>query len=188
MIFQELEISGVYLVSLEPQSDQRGFFARTFCEREFTERGLELRIVQTNVSWNAKRGTLRGMHYQQAPSKEAKLVSCVRGKVFDAIIDLRAESPSFARHAAVELEAPSRQALYIPCGIAHGFQTLVDDTEMSYCMGDFFDPSLARGVRWNDPAFAIPWPLDGVIISERDRSYPDFDAQQFAAREKNAST
>lgn len=174
MIFRELEIAGAYLLEPECHEDERGFFARTFCRREFEERGLEAAVVQCNVSFNHRRGTVRGMHYQAAPSEEVKLVRCTRGAVWDVILDLRPDSNRFKQHAGVELDAESRASLYIPAGVAHGFQTLIDGTEVLYQMSEFYDPPAARGVRWNDPAFSITWPREITVISERDRSFPDF--------------
>jgi len=181
MILRETRIPGAYIVEIQPHEDHRGFFARTFCEREFAEVGVRVRMVQASVSWNRRRGTLRGMHFQRPPSQEAKLVRCNRGSVFDVIIDLRPRSPTYMQHVAVDLDAASRRALYIPAGLAHGFQTLEDDTEVFYQMSDYFDPHLASGVRWNDPAFAIPWPIADVTILDRDDKYPDFDASEFAS-------
>ncbi len=174
MIFRELEIAGAYVLGTERHEDERGFFARTFCRREFEDLGLEGAVAQCNVSFNHRRGTVRGMHYQAPPSEEVKLVRCTRGAIWDVILDLRPESASFKRHVAVELDAESRKSLYIPAGVAHGFQTLVDGAEVFYQMSEFYDPSAARGVRWNDPAFSITWPEKITVISERDLAFPDF--------------
>jgi dTDP-4-dehydrorhamnose 3,5-epimerase len=176
MRFEPVGIVGALRVDIEPHEDMRGFFARTFCEREFAQQRIELRMVQASVSYNRKRGTLRGMHYQVPPGNEAKLVRCTRGAVFDVIVDLRPRTHTFLRHVSVELSADNRRGLYIPPGVAHGFQTLVDDTEVFYQMTDFHDPALARGVRWNDPAFGIEWPDDERTIIGRDATYPDFSA------------
>ncbi len=176
MIFGVTKIAGVYLVDIEPRPDHRGMFARTYCEREFTAIGALVPMVQASVSCSKKRGTVRGIHFQRPPSREAKLVRCIRGRVFDVIVDLRPGSQTYAQHVAVELDALSRRAVYIPPEMGHGFQTLEDDTEVFYQMSDFADASLAAGVRWNDPAFGIQWPLPDVTIHERDASYADFNA------------
>lgn len=182
MIFRETAVAGVWIVDPEPHTDERGFFARTWCAREFAERGLSARFVQASVSHNPRRGTLRGLHYQAAPHAEAKLVRCTRGAVYDVALDLRSGSPTYRRHVAVVLDARSHRALYIPEGCAHGFQTLEDDTDVLYQMSTFHAPEAARGVRWDDPAFAIPWPPAERLISARDRAYPDFDAHHAVAR------
>ncbi len=175
MIFRELAIAGAYLLLPERHEDARGFFARTFCRSEFEQRGLKAAVAQCNVSFNHRRGTVRGMHYQAPPSEEAKLVRCTRGAIWDVILDLRPGSASFRRHAGVELDADSRASLYVPAGVAHGFQTLADGAEVFYQMSEFFDPDAARGVRWDDPAFEISWPQEITVISERDLAFPDFD-------------
>jgi dTDP-4-dehydrorhamnose 3,5-epimerase len=167
-------LAGARLVELEPIEDERGFFARSFCRREFEQAGLEPCIVQCNVSFNRRRGTLRGMHFQRAPHAEAKLVRCTRGAVYDVIVDLRPDSPAFRRWLGVELSAENRRALYVPRGFGHGFQSLQDDCEVLYQMSDFYAPQAAGGVRWNDPAFAIRWPIEPPIVSARDAAYPDF--------------
>lgn len=174
MIFTELDISGVFLVELELHSDDRGFFARIWCQEEFKKRGLNDRLVQCSVSFNAKKGTLRGMHYQVAPYREAKLIRCSRGAIYDVAIDLRPESPTFKRHVGVELSDQNHKMLYVPEGFAHGFITLRDETEVLYHISEFWSPAHARGVRWNDPAFGIKWPAQPQIIADRDREYPDF--------------
>jgi dTDP-4-dehydrorhamnose 3,5-epimerase len=174
VIFSETALPGAWVVEPERLEDERGFFARSWCEREFGQRGLATRLVQCNVSFNKRRGTLRGMHYQAAPHQEAKLIRCTRGAIHDVIIDLRSDSPTFRRHVAVVLDADSRRMLYVPEGMAHGFQTLEDDTEVFYQMSEFYAPDHARGVRWDDPAFGIRWPEAERTISARDRSYPDF--------------
>lgn len=181
MIFGETKIAGVYLVDIEPHEDHRGLFARTFCEREFAAIGASAPMVQASVSWSRRRGTVRGIHFQRPPSHEAKLVRCIRGRVFDVIVDLRPDSQTYADHVAVDLDPLSRRAVYIPPGLGHGFQTLEDDTEVFYQMSDYADATLAAGVRWNDPAFGIQWPLADVTIHERDASYADFNAEAFAA-------
>jgi dTDP-4-dehydrorhamnose 3,5-epimerase len=174
MKFIETQLPGAFVIAPEPLNDARGFFARTFCAREFAERGLDPSIAQCSVSFNHRRGTLRGMHYQSAPFKEIKLVRCTAGAIHDVILDLRPSSPSFRRWIAVELSAANRHMLYVPAGMAHGFQTLEDATEVFYQISEPYAPGHARGVRWDDPAFAITWPLGEPILSERDRCYPDF--------------
>jgi dTDP-4-dehydrorhamnose 3,5-epimerase len=175
VIFLETELPGAFLVELERREDDRGFFARGWCQREFEENGLTGRLVQCNISFNHKSGTLRGMHYQVAPMEEAKLVRCTRGAVFDVIVDLRADSPTFKKWVGVELTAENRRALYVPEGFAHGYQTLVDSTETLYQVSVFYSPEAERGVRWDDAAFGIDWPAVGKrIISEKDSSWPDF--------------
>jgi dTDP-4-dehydrorhamnose 3,5-epimerase len=182
MRFEPLPIDGAVLVHIEPQGDLRGFFARTFCTAEFARHGLDTAAVQASVSFNEHAGTVRGMHFQWPPSRESKLVRCLRGKVFDALLDLRPGSPSYLRHVAVQLDEDNHDAVFIPHGVAHGFQTLCDRTEVLYQMTDVYAPELAAGLRWNDPAFSIGWPkLEGVVISERDASYPDFDRKLFEA-------
>jgi dTDP-4-dehydrorhamnose 3,5-epimerase len=174
MIFTEIKLRGAYLIDLDKHEDERGFFARSWCVDEFEEHGLNPHLVQCNISFNKKRGTLRGMHYQAAPYEEAKLVRCTMGALYDVIIDLRSNSPTYKEWFSVELTAQNRRALYVPEGFAHGFQTLVDDTEVFYQMSEFFHPECARGVRWNDPKFKVVWMMDTIVISEADSSYPDF--------------
>ena len=176
MIFTETDVAGALLVEVEPHDDERGMFARTFCAQEFAQAGLAISYPQCNISTNAKRGTLRGLHFQADPKAEAKLVRAVRGRVFDVALDLRPDSPSYLAWAAVELDAARHNAFYIPAGCAHGFLTLEEDSELLYQMSQSYAPDLARGVRWNDPAFAIRWPLSAPILSPRDAGYPDFDA------------
>jgi dTDP-4-dehydrorhamnose 3,5-epimerase len=172
--FAPTPLDGAWIVELEELGDERGFFARSWCQREFAERGLNPRLVQCNVSFNRRRGTLRGMHFQAAPVQEAKLVRCTAGAIHDVIIDLRRESPTYCRWFGVELSARNRRALFVPEGFAHGFQTLVDDAEVLYQMSEFHHPELARGLRWDDRRFAIRWPLADPILSARDRGYADF--------------
>ncbi len=162
------------MVTPERREDERGYFARSYCEREFAEKGIATRFVQSNVSYNQLTGTLRGMHFQREPKPEAKLVRCTRGSAFDVIVDLRPDSPTDRCWFSCTLDESNGVALYIPPGFAHGFQTLQDNTELLYQMSEFYDPLLADGVRWNDPAFAIEWPLPNPILSERDRNHPDF--------------
>jgi dTDP-4-dehydrorhamnose 3,5-epimerase len=172
--FSEVGLPGAYQVEIEGHEDERGFFARTFCEVEFAAHGLATRYPQCNLSYNRKAGTLRGMHYQAAPHREAKLVRCVSGAIYDVIVDLRAESLTRLRWVGVELDAQARTALYVPEGFAHGFLTLQKDSEVFYQMGAVHVPEAARGFRWDDPAFGIEWPFPPRTISERDRTYRDF--------------
>lgn len=174
MVFQETNLKGVYIIEPERIQDERGFFARTWCKQEFQKCGINPKLVQCNISFNRKKGTLRGMHYQAAPCEEAKLVRCTTGAICDVIIDLRPDSETFKQWVAVELTAENRMMLYIPEGFAHGFLTLKDSTEVFYQMSEYFAPEYARGVRWNDPAFRINWPEKVVVISEKDKQYEDF--------------
>lgn len=171
MIFTETKLKGAYLIDIEKHEDERGFFARVWCADEFEKYGLNQRLVQCNISFNKKRGTLRGMHYQAAPYEEAKLVRCTMGALYDVIIDLRSNSPTFKEWFSVELTAQNYRALYVPEGLAHGFQTLVDNTEVFYQMSEFFHPECARGARWDDPAFGIVWPIPQPIISNKDAEF-----------------
>lgn len=179
MTFAETPLRGAFVISLEPIEDERGFFARSFCSQELEARGLCPHVVQCNVSYNRRRGTVRGLHLQRPPHAEVKLVRCTAGRIYDVIVDLRVGSPTFTQHFGVELSAGNRKTLYVPEGCAHGFQSLDDDTEVFYQMSRSFAPDAAAGFRWNDPAFAIEWPLDVRVISARDRSYPDFRADSF---------
>jgi len=174
MIFTETKLKGAYIIGLEPLEDRRGFFARSFCQKEFEEYGLNPRIVQCNVSLNKTKGTLRGMHYQVAPYQEAKLVSCIRGAIYDVIIDLRPDSTTYCQWIAVELNAEKSKMLYVPEGFAHGFQSLEDNTVVFYQMSEFYHSEFAQGVRWNDQVFGIQWPLPVSLISKKDLSYQDF--------------
>ncbi len=174
MIFHETALPGAWVIEPERFADERGFFARTFCREELAAHGLESEVAQCSVSYNRRRGTLRGMHYQAAPGEEAKLVRCTRGAVFDAVVDLRPGSSTLGRWAAVELSAENRLALYVPPGLGHGFETLVDDCEVFYQMSVPYAPGLARGFAHDDPTVAIPWPLPVAVISERDRALPPF--------------
>ena len=175
MIFTETSLAGAFMIEPERREDDRGFFARSWCRHEASAHGLNPTVVQCNISFNSRKGTLRGLHYQVAPHQEAKLVRCTMGAIYDVIVDLRRDSPTFRRYAAVVLTAGNRKMLYVPEGVAHGFQTLEDSTEVSYQMSEFYAPEHARGVRWDDPAFGIEWPGPPAAIAERDRSYPDFD-------------
>jgi dTDP-4-dehydrorhamnose 3,5-epimerase len=182
MIFNATPLAGAYLIDPERIEDDRGFFARTWCRDEFERHGLNPRLVQCNVSYNARRGTLRGMHFQARPHEEAKLVRCTRGAIHDVIVDLRDGSPTYRRWFAATLSSENLRMLYIPEGFAHGFQTLADATEVFYQMSESFHPGSARGVRHDDPALRITWPLEVAVISEKDRSYPLLDASPEACR------
>ena len=176
MIFKETELAGAFVIEPKTIPDDRGFFARTWCKREFEAQGLNPNFVQCNISFNIKKGTLRGMHYQIAPYEEAKLVRCTMGKIYDVIIDLRPDSPSFKQWFSSELSAENRKMHYVPEGFAHGFLTLQDSTEVFYQMSQFYEPEYARGVRWNDPAFNIAWPAEISVISEKDKHYSNYSA------------
>jgi len=171
----ETKLKGAYVIEVDRIEDERGFFARSWCQKEFAEHGLNPNLVQCNISFNLKKGTLRGMHYQDKPHEEAKLVRCVKGGIYDVIIDLRPDSPSFKDWFSVELNCENRKMIYIPEGMAHGCQTLADNTEVFYQMSEFYYSESARGVRWDDRIFGIDWPeISQRVISEKDRSYPDF--------------
>ncbi len=174
MQLRETIISGAFLIEPERREDERGFFARTWCRREFEQHGLDARLVQCSISYNRMAGTLRGMHFQREPHAEAKLVRCTTGAIHDVILDLRPSSPTYLSWISVELTASNRLALYVPAGLAHGFQTLVDDTEVFYQISEFYHPESADGVRWDDPAFRIRWPLPNPILSSKDKQYPDY--------------
>lgn len=175
MIFRESPIRGVFLIDLDKRGDDRGFFARAFCEREFAEHGLVTRFVQINDSLSARAGTLRGMHYQLPPRAETKVVRCVRGALHDVALDLRSGSPTFGQSFAAELTADNRRMMYLPKGVAHGLLTLADDTEAVYLVDEFYAPEQERGIRWDDPRFRIDWPIAPVVVSDKDRSHRDFD-------------
>lgn len=176
MRFTETPLRGSFLVDLEPIEDVRGMFARSWCPDEFRCRGLDARLAACNVSFNHVAGTIRGMHYQASPHEEAKLVRCTAGAIYDVAIDLRRDSPTFCRWFGAELTARNRTALHVPAGFAHGFQTLEDESEVLYLMSTPYVADAARGVRWNDPAFSVEWPpAASRLISEHDRTYPDFD-------------
>lgn len=174
MKFTETPLQGAFVVDLEPRGDDRGFFARTFCAREFREHGLDDRLVQGNMSFSRIKGTLRGMHYQLPPAAETKFVRCTRGAIFDVIVDLRPESPTYRRWFGAELTPENRRALYVPKMFAHGFMTLVEDSEASYLVGEYYSPEHERGFRYNDPVFAIEWPGEVNLISPKDENWPDF--------------
>ena len=183
MTFRETKLREVCEIHLEPKPDERGFFARSWCQKEFEAQGLNPRLVQCSVSFNSRKGTLRGMHYQELPLAEAKVVRCTSGAVYDVVVDLRPDSPTYKEWIAVVLTARERNMVYVPEGCAHGFLTLEDGAEVFYQMSEFYRPEAARGVRWNDPAFQIIWPDEVAVISERDRTYPNFE-QVYAAAEK----
>lgn len=175
MIFSETRLKGVYIIDIEKMADERGFFAREWCQKEFTDHGLNAGVVQTSISYNKKRGTLRGMHYQIHPYEETKVVRCTRGSIYDVVIDLRPDSRTFMEAFGIELNYENCRMLYIPENFAHGFITLTDDAEVNYKITQFYSPGAARGIRWNDPAFNISWPVKPEVISDRDRNYPDFN-------------
>jgi dTDP-4-dehydrorhamnose 3,5-epimerase len=174
VVFVQTKLEGAYIIEVERIEDERGFFARTFCCREFEALNLDPRVAQCSTSFNRRKGTLRGLHYQVAPYSEVKVVRCTAGAIYDVAVDLRRESQTFKQWVAVELTADNRRMFYIPAGCAHGFQTLVDNTEVLYQMSEFHHPDSARGIRWDDPAFGVRWPIsENIIISERDSLYPD---------------
>ena len=174
MKIEPTSIAGVMTVEIEPLADDRGIFARTFCAETFAKHGLLSKFPQSNTSWNAHRGTLRGMHYQNEPHPEVKLVRCTRGRIYDVIVDLRSDSNTYKKWLAVELDAQLRNAIYIPAGCAHGFLTLEENCAIDYVMDADYVPGSARGCRWNDPAFGIEWPFAPMVMSERDMTWPDF--------------
>ena len=174
MIFHKTELRGAFVIDLEKIEDERGFFARAWCAKEFEAQGLTARTIQCNISFNKIRGTTRGMHYQIAPYEETKLVRCMAGSIYDVIIDLRSESETYRRWFGVELTAANRRMLFVPEGFAHGFQTLEDNTEVFYHVSEFYTPGSERGIRWDDPTFSIDWPIEVQVISDKDKSWPDF--------------
>lgn len=176
MLFNKTPLEGAYTIDLEKRGDDRGFFARLFCEREFSTSGLETRFVQINNSLSAKRGTLRGMHFQLPPAAEVKVVRCIKGSLYDVIVDLRSDSPSFKRWFGAELSAENRRMMYVPRGFAHGFITLFDNTEALYLVSAFYAPEQERGLRFNDPAIGIEYPLVPTEMSEKDKTWPDLDS------------
>jgi dTDP-4-dehydrorhamnose 3,5-epimerase len=175
MIFTAAPISGAFLIDPEKHGDDRGFFARAFCEREFAAHQLVTRFVQVNNSQSARMGTLRGMHYQLAPKAETKLVRCIRGALFDLVLDLRQGSPTFGKSFGAEITAENRRMMYVPKGFAHGFITLADDTEAFYFVDEFYAPQYERGIRWNDPRFGFLWPIPPTVLSDKDANHRDFD-------------
>ncbi len=176
MQFKSVPLEGAFEITLEPREDPRGAFSRVFCTEEFKAQGLETRYVQTNVSWNHKAGTLRGMHMQKEPFGEVKVVRCTRGAVYDAIVDLRKDSPTFLKWAAVELSAEKRNSIYVPIGFAHGYQALTDGAEVFYMVSQYYAPGQEAGYRWNDPAWNIRWPLENHLVSDKDEAHQDFSA------------
>lgn len=174
MLFREIRLAGAFLIEVEPIADKRGFFARSYCEREFAGHGLETRFPQHSISYNARKGTVRGMHFVRAPHAEIKLVRCIAGAIYDVIVDLRDGSPTRGQWEGVELSAQNRRQLYIPKGFAHGFQALSDDAEVAYMISEFHDPATAAGFRYDDPALAIRWPLPVSVIADRDLTWPAF--------------
>jgi dTDP-4-dehydrorhamnose 3,5-epimerase len=176
MVFHKTQLPGAFLIEPERREDERGFFARTWCQREFAAHGLETRLAQCNISFNKRQGTLRGMHFQAEPLAEVRLVRCTQGAIHDVIVDLRPESSTFKQHFSAALDAENRLMFYIPKGFAHGFLTLADNTEVFYQMSEFYSPEHARGVRYDDLAFGIQWPGDVRVIAERDRTYPDYQS------------
>lgn len=174
MIFTETKLDGAFLIDIEERTDERGFFARSWCQKEFEQHGLVPLVVQANISFNHKKGTVRGMHYQASPYEETKLVRCTRGAIYDVIVDLRRGSPTYCQWISAELTADNRRMLFVPEGYAHGFQTLTDATEVCYQVSQFYTPGAERGARFNDPAFSIRWPLDVTVISEKDANWADF--------------
>ena len=187
MQFHKTPLAGAYLIDLEKRGDDRGFFARTFCQREFGELRLPTEFVQVNNSLSAERGTLRGMHYQLAPNAETKLVRCIRGSLWDCIVDLRPDSATFGQWFGEELSAENRRMMLVPKGFAHGFITLTDDAEAFYFVDEFYAPEQERGVRWNDPKFGIKWPIEPVVLSEKDTAHPDFDPEFHLAQQAEES-
>lgn len=177
MRFTKTKLPGVVLIDLKTIEDERGFFARYFCKREYAEQGLDNEIVQINNSFNLKRGTLRGMHYQSAPCGEVKVVRCIAGALYDVVIDLRRGSPTYLQWLGVELTAKNRTMLYVPKGFGHGFMTTADNTEALYLVTEYYTPGHEGGIRWDDPRFAIRWPFPPQVVSEKDGSWPDFDPE-----------
>jgi dTDP-4-dehydrorhamnose 3,5-epimerase len=183
VLFQATPLRDAFTIELEKRGDDRGFFARFFCVNEFASAGLETKFVQVNNSLSTKRGTLRGMHYQLAPSAEVKVVRCLRGAVWDAIIDIRPDSPTYGKSFGAELSAENRRMMYVPRGFAHGILTLADDTELLYLVSNFYDPGSERGIRWDDPKLHVEWPIEPVEVSPKDAKWPDFH-EGFHAVEK----
>ena len=184
LIFSETALKGAFIVDLELRSDDRGFFARTFCAREFADHGLNVSVAQENIALNRRRGTIRGLHFQYPPAAETKLVRCTSGALLDVIVDLRPESPTYLQHVAVELTGGNRRAVYVPTRFAHGYQVLDDDTETTYMMGEFYTPSAGGGLRYSDPRLAIVWPLPPVDLTQRDQAWPFLDEAEPALRQR----
>jgi dTDP-4-dehydrorhamnose 3,5-epimerase len=175
VIFRETKLTGAFIISLDRREDERGFFARAFCQREFQERGLKSVIAQGNIASNIKKGTLRGMHFQYPPTSETKLVRCSRGAIYDIIVDLRPESDTYLQHVAVELDEDNMRALYVPERFAHGYQALRDNTDTSYQVGEFYTPSAEGGLKYNDPRLGLDWPLSVTVISQKDGDFRPLD-------------
>lgn len=182
MLFTETPLKGAFVIDLEQRSDHRGFFARTFCAKEFEDHGLKPTVAQCNLSYNHKKGTLRGMHYQTPPAAETKLIRCTQGGIYDVIIDMRPDSPTYLAHFGIELTAENRRALYVPEMFAHGYQALTDGAEVIYQVGEFYTPGYERGLRYDDPFFKIEWPLPVTEISEKDQSWPLFETVMVGAQ------
>jgi dTDP-4-dehydrorhamnose 3,5-epimerase len=178
VIFTETRLQGAFVIDIERRPDERGFFARAFCQNEFAEHGLNTTIAQSNVAFNLKRGTLRGMHFQVPPAAETKFVRCTRGAILDIIVDLRPESPTYLEHVAVELSADNARGLYVPERFAHGYQVLEDDTETSYQVGEFYTPGVEGGLMYDDPRLGLEWPLPVTVISEKDQAWASLDATE----------
>jgi dTDP-4-dehydrorhamnose 3,5-epimerase len=172
MVFTETKLKGAFIINLTRLEDERGFFARTFCQNEFKEHGLNIQIAQANISYNKRRGTFRGMHMQLPPYEESKLIKCARGTIYDVIVDMRVSSDTYKQWIGVELTAENHQMLYVPEGFAHGFITLKNDTEVTYQMNQFYAPASEKGFRWNDPAFGIIWPIQPIVMAEKDKNFP----------------
>jgi dTDP-4-dehydrorhamnose 3,5-epimerase len=184
MKFVETTLQGAFTIDIEPREDSRGFFSRTFCQREFAERGLKPTIAQANIAFNLKKGTLRGMHFQYPPAAESKLVRCTRGAILDIIVDLRPESATYLQHVAVELSEDNYRALYVPERFAHGYQALRDETETSYQVGEFYTPGSEGGVLYNDPLLGLSWPLPIAVVSEKDQIWKRLEEQEPELRQK----
>jgi dTDP-4-dehydrorhamnose 3,5-epimerase len=188
LIFSETPLKGAFVIDLELRSDDRGFFARTFCAREFAEHGLNVSVAQANIALNRKKGAIRGLHFQYPPAEETKLVRCTHGALLDVIVDLRPESPTYLQHVSVELTDSNRRALYVPARFAHGYQVLDDETETTYLMGEFYLPEAAGGLRYSDPRLAITWPLPPCDVTARDQQWPLLDEAEPAVRQRMAVT
>lgn len=188
MIFNETRLKGAFVIDLEPRGDDRGFFARSFCQREFEAHGLKPLIAQANISFNYRRGTVRGLHFQFPPAAETKFIRCSRGTIVDVVVDLRPESPTYLQHVAVELNAENRRGLYVPERFAHGYQVLEDNTETTYQVGEFFTPAAEGGLRYDDPRLAIAWPLPVTDMSDKDRRWPLLAGAEAAIRERMRAT
>ena len=188
MRFIETELQGAYIIELERREDERGFFARAFCQNEFAQHGLKPVIAQANLASNRRKGTLRGMHFQYPPAAETKLVRCTRGAILDIIVDLRPESRTYLRHIAVELSADNQRALYVPERFAHGYQALEDNTDTSYQVGEFYTPSAEGGLRYDDPRLGLSWPLPVTVMSDKDRVYKSLDEVELDVKRRMAAT